>query len=105
MVNKLVIRVQCGRQNGATFETMIFTKSAFAALTYTDAGKIAGVSKTTIGKWVDLGVLSAASMPGSRNKRIRRSTLIAFLTSLECEGSTGSVTKGNRVCTSRKKTK
>ncbi len=58
-------------------------ETEYRLLTYTDAARIAGVSHTTIGKWVDLGKLKPWPMPGSTRKRIRRKDLIEFLDSEE----------------------
>ena len=54
-------------------------------LTYTDAAKVAGVSHTTIGKWVRDHGLRPARMPGSTRQRIRKSTLLEYLDSLESD--------------------
>lgn len=55
-------------------------------LTFTEAGEVVAVSRTTIGAWVDGGYLPAVPMPGSRRRRIRRSTLLAFIDQLETAG-------------------
>jgi hypothetical protein len=57
-------------------------ESGLKLLTYTEAGEIANVSHTTIGAWVKAGRLKAAPMPTSGAKRIKQSTLRAFLISL-----------------------
>lgn len=54
-------------------------------LTYTDAGVIAGVSRTTIARWVDEGHLLAVCMPSSTRRRIRERSLLSFLDSLPHE--------------------
>jgi excisionase family DNA binding protein len=54
-------------------------------LTFTDAGKIAGVSRSTIARWVLLGELPCVSMPASGRRRIRKQTLLDFLDSLESQ--------------------
>ena len=62
-------------------------------LTYVDAGQIAGVSHSTISKWVAAWMLTAVQMPDSRRRRIRRKALIAFLDSLsDSESSATSAT-------------
>ncbi|QDV66230.1 helix-turn-helix domain-containing protein [Crateriforma conspicua] len=55
----------------------------YVLLTFQDAANLAGVSRTTIRKWVDHAGLDAVKMPASANRRIRRSALIQFLNNLE----------------------
>ncbi|WP_146601405.1 excisionase family DNA-binding protein [Novipirellula aureliae] len=59
------------------------TDDSHQLLTYSDAGRIAGVSKTTIGKWVKIGVLRSVPMPGSKRRRIKRAVMMRFLHSLD----------------------
>jgi hypothetical protein len=49
-------------------------------LTYEAAGRIAGVSRSMIGKWVKLGLLQRERKPGTSEVGIRKSKLIEFLT-------------------------
>ncbi|WP_083905007.1 helix-turn-helix domain-containing protein [Rhodopirellula sp. SWK7] len=51
-------------------------------LTFTEAGKIAGVSRMTIAKWVDSGELASCRMPKSKHRRVQRGVFMAFLDSL-----------------------
>lgn len=61
-------------------------------LTYIDAGKIAGVSHSTISKWVDGGdgPLGSVPMPGSTRRRVRKQTLLDFLDALESSATSAS---------------
>ena len=60
-------------------------------LTYVDAGKVAGVSHSTISKWAKQGHLPTVPMPGSSRRRVRKQTLLSFLDTLETSESFASI--------------
>ena len=51
-------------------------------LTLSEVGKRAGVSHTTVGKWIDGGHLKAVSMPGSNRRRVKEGDLLDFIRKL-----------------------
>ena len=51
-------------------------------LTLSEVGKRAGVSHTTVGRWIDEGYLKSVQMPGSSRRRVREADLLDFLKKL-----------------------
>lgn len=54
-------------------------KTERAVFTTGDVARIAQVAPRTVAKWIDAGVLPGYRIPGSRDRRITRETLIRFL--------------------------